>query len=91
MNAKVQYPGFVEAFCTWMADAAKTTVDPVFYGQQITEPNQYASIAQPFEDLEKDIARGRKSMTDLDAAITTWKSAGGDELRAFYQDILDAQ
>ncbi|OCI31617.1 type 2 periplasmic-binding domain-containing protein [Oerskovia enterophila] len=91
VNAKVQYPGFVEAFCTWMADAAKTTVDPVFYGQQITEPNQYASIAQPFEDLEKDIARGRKSMTDLDAAITTWKSAGGDELRAFYQDILDAQ
>ena len=28
---------------------------------QIVEPQQYASIGQPFVDLEKDISRGRKS------------------------------
>lgn len=91
VNAKVQYPGFVEAFCTWMADAAQYVQDPAFFGMQITEPNQFGSLNQPIEDLEKDISRGRKSIDDLDAAIETWRSSGGDELRQFYADILDAQ
>ncbi|GAB2617850.1 extracellular solute-binding protein [Pseudactinotalea suaedae] len=91
VNAKVQYPGFVEAFCTWMADAAQYVQDPAFFGMQITEPNQFGSLNQPIEDLEKDISRGRKSIDDLDAAIETWRSSGGEELRGFYQDILDAQ
>ena len=30
-------------------------------------------------------------MADLDAAIETWRSSGGEELRAYYQDILDQQ
>ena len=68
-----------------------TRPSPLFYAQQIVEPQQYASIGQPFVDLEKDISRGRKSMDDLDAAVETWKSSGGEELRAFYQDILDQQ
>ncbi|AEG45013.1 extracellular solute-binding protein [Isoptericola variabilis] len=91
VNSKVQYPGFVEDFCTWMADAAQYLEEPVFYGMQITEPSQFASLATPFPDLEKDIARGRKSMADLDEAVETWRSSGGEELRAFYQDILDQQ
>jgi putative aldouronate transport system substrate-binding protein len=90
-NAKVQYPGYVEAYSTWMADAAQYVEEPLFFAMQIVEPAQYASIGQPFEDLEKDISRGRKSMEDLDAAIKTWQSSGGEELRAFYQEILDAQ
>ncbi|MCC2316334.1 extracellular solute-binding protein [Cellulomonas chengniuliangii] len=89
VNAKVQYPGYVEASSAWQADAAQYLTDPLFFGQQISEPQQYASIGQPFQDLEKDISRGRKSLDDLDEAVQTWKSAGGDELRAFYQDILD--
>ncbi|MBD8059834.1 sugar ABC transporter substrate-binding protein [Cellulomonas sp. JH27-2] len=90
-NTKVQYPGFVEDYSTWMADAAKYLQEPLFFAQQIVEPAQYASLGQPFTDLEKDIARGRKTMKDLDAAIATWQSSGGDQLRAFYQEILDAQ
>ncbi|WP_265521910.1 extracellular solute-binding protein [Oerskovia flava] len=89
VNAKVQYPGYVEDFTTWMADAAPYVVEPLFYGMQITEPAAYASLGQPFEDLEGDIARGRKSLDDLDAAVETWRSSGGEELRAFYQEILD--
>jgi len=42
-----------------------------------------------FSNLEKDISRGRKTLKDLDAAVATWRSSGGDELRTFYQDILD--
>jgi putative aldouronate transport system substrate-binding protein len=90
VNAKVQYPGYVQAFSEFSADAAQYTVEPLFYGVQISEPDEYASIGQPFVDLEKDISRGRKSIADLDEAIETWKSSGGDQLRAFYQDILEA-
>ncbi|QHT54969.1 twin-arginine translocation signal domain-containing protein [Cellulomonas sp. H30R-01] len=87
----VQYPGYVKAASEWKAKASGYAQDPLFYAQQIVEPAQYASIGQPFVDLEKDISRGRKSMADLDAAIETWRSSGGEELRAFYQDILDSQ
>lgn len=90
-EARVQYPGYVKAASEWRATAAGYAQDPLFYAQQIVEPAQYASIGQPFEDLEKDISRGRKSMADLDAAIETWRASGGEELRAFYQDILDDQ
>ncbi|MBL0885813.1 extracellular solute-binding protein [Myceligenerans indicum] len=91
VNTKVQYPGFVEAYCTWMADASQYVTEPLFYGTQITEPQRFASLNAPFDDLEKDIARGRKTLADLDEAVETWRSSGGDELRAFYQDILDKQ
>lgn len=91
VNSKVQFPGFVETFCTWMADAAQYLAEPPFYGMQISEPAQFAALNTPFEDLEKDIARGRKTMADLDEAVATWSSSGGEELRAFYQGILDEQ
>jgi putative aldouronate transport system substrate-binding protein len=86
----MQYPGYVKAASVWQSEAAKYVTDPAFYGQQISEPQQFGSLATPFVDLEKDISRGRKSLTDLDAAVKTWKASGGEELRAFYQKILDA-
>lgn len=91
VNARVQYPGFVEAYSTWMAEAAQYVHEPLFLGQNITEPSEYASLGQPFEDLEKDIARGRADLDDLERAVETWRSSGGEELRAFYQEIYDEQ
>jgi putative aldouronate transport system substrate-binding protein len=90
VESHVQYPGYVKAASLWQSSAAKYVVDPMFYGQQISPPQRFASLAKPFEDLEKDISRGRKSLKDLDAAVKTWKASGGDDLRAFYQKILDA-
>lgn len=91
VETHVQYPGYVKAASVWQTGAAAYVVDPLFYGQQISEPQQFGSLAQPFVDLEKDISRGRKTLKDLDTAVQTWKAAGGDELRAFYQKILDAK
>lgn len=88
VNATVEFPAFVKDYCEWMARQAPKAQDPLFYGVQITEPNQYASIAQPFADLEKDVVRGRKSMADVDAAIATWQKAGGNALREFYTGYL---
>lgn len=91
VEAHYQYPGFVERMCTWINNAVQYVKDPLFYGMNIAEPSQYASIGQPFTDLESDICRGRKSISDLGPAIANWKAAGGDDLRQFYQDILDNQ
>ena len=89
--AKTTLPDYVENYTTWMADNVEYLTEPPFFGQNITEPSQYAALGQPFEDLASDIIRGRKSIDDLDAAIETWKTSGGEELRAFYQEILDGQ
>ena len=86
----VQYPGYIKAMSEWQAKAAEYVKDPLFFGQQISEPQRFGSLATPFVDLEKDISRGRKSLKDLDAAVKIWKASGGDELRVFYQKILDA-
>ncbi|ACQ79578.1 extracellular solute-binding protein family 1 [Beutenbergia cavernae DSM 12333] len=91
VEAHVQYPGFVEAASEYNVRATEIAAEPLFYAMQISEPPQYASIGQPFVDLEKDISRGRKSMADLDAAIETWRSSGGEELRAFYTEILESE
>jgi putative aldouronate transport system substrate-binding protein len=72
-----------------MADNVAYLTEPPFFGQNITEPSQYASLGQPFEDLASDIVRGRKTIDYLDTAIETWKTSGGEELRAFYQEIYD--
>ncbi|HLT68024.1 MAG TPA: sugar ABC transporter substrate-binding protein [Microbacterium sp.] len=87
--AKTTLPDYVENYTTWMAQNVEYLTEPPFFGQNITEPSQYASLGQPFEDLASDIARGRKTIDDLDKAIETWKSSGGEELRAFYQEIYD--
>lgn len=89
VNAKPDLPDYVEKRSAWAADNAQYVVEPLFYGMNIAEPNQYASIGQPFADLEKDIARGRATMDDLDAAVATWRTSGGDELRTFYTEIYE--
>jgi putative aldouronate transport system substrate-binding protein len=87
----VQYPGYVEEICTWLADASQYLVEPPLYGLQISEPSQYASIGAGFPDLEADIARGRRPISALDDAVKEWKAAGGDQLRTFYAELLDKQ
>ncbi|WP_309108816.1 extracellular solute-binding protein [Arthrobacter sp.] len=90
VNNFVQYPGYVKAKTDWEVRQAPNVVDGLFYGLQIQEPNKFGSLGKPFEDLAKDILRGRKSISDLDGAIATWKKNGGDELREFYAGFLNA-
>ncbi|WP_156762189.1 extracellular solute-binding protein [Microbacterium karelineae] len=88
--ANPQFPDYVEARVEWKNETTEYEVEDPFYGIRVTEPNRFASLKLPFEDLEKDIARGRASLDDLDTAIETWRTSGGDELREIYQDILDS-
>lgn len=91
INARVDEPTFVENYATWMANETENFVDSPFYGIRVVEPVRFATLNQPFADLEKDIARGRKDISALEPAVENWRSSGGDELRDFYQDILEQQ
>ena len=62
---------------------------PLFFGMQIVEPQRYATLYTHFDDLQKDIRRGRKKVSDVDAGGHDWKNSGGDKLRDWYQEILD--
>lgn len=88
VQSKVQYPGFVQAISEWEARQAPNVVEPPFFGMQIQEDNRFASLGTPFDDLSKDIIRGRKKISDLDSAVATWRKSGGDELRDFYAGFL---
>ncbi|WP_458115842.1 extracellular solute-binding protein [Arthrobacter sp. D2-10] len=90
VNSHVQYPGFVQAKTEWEARQAPFVQEDVFFGMQIQEPPQYGSLSAPFDDLAKDIARGRKGLKDLDSEIETWKRNGGEKLREFYAGFLTA-
>ncbi len=88
VNSMVQYPGLVQSQSEWEARQAPNVVEDAFFGMQIQEPAKFGSLSKPFDDLAKDIIRGRKSMKDLDAELASWKSKGGDELRDFYAGFL---
>jgi ABC-type glycerol-3-phosphate transport system substrate-binding protein len=74
-------------YAAWQADAVKHAVKPLFYGMNVAEPPQYASIGQPVEDMLKDVRFGRKPVDAFKSAVDTWRRQGGDKLRAFYEDI----
>jgi putative aldouronate transport system substrate-binding protein len=65
------------------------TKKSTFYGMQITEPARYANLSNDFEQLEDDIVRGRRRISDMQRAVSDWKRKGGDELRDWYKKILD--
>lgn len=88
VNSMIQYPGLVKAQSEWEARQAPNVVEDIFFGMQIQEPAKFASLSKPFDDLAKDIIRGRKSMKDLDNEVASWRSKGGDELRDFYAGFL---
>ncbi|MFJ8822776.1 extracellular solute-binding protein [Streptomyces sp. NPDC102467] len=59
------------------------------YGMNIVEPTRWANLASQFEQLEIDYVRGNKKLSDVQQAISTWKSSGGDKLRAWYKKLID--
>ncbi|MDB1089682.1 extracellular solute-binding protein [Streptomyces sp. ACA25] len=84
-------PKVVEDLCGWQQRMMPFVREPLFYGRQIQEPDQYANLSDPFEDLEDDVVRGRASISDMQNAVTEWRRSGGDELRDWYQELLDAE
>ncbi|AXI80542.1 extracellular solute-binding protein [Peterkaempfera bronchialis] len=83
------HPEVVRDYCAWMARNAAFAKKPLFFNMQIQEPTRFASLYNSFDDLRKDVHRGRKKMSDVQSAVSDWRRNGGDQLRDFYQQILD--
>ncbi|WP_030865978.1 extracellular solute-binding protein [Streptomyces sp. NRRL S-37] len=90
--ATIAHPDFPEVAkgqVEWQQRMGAFTRKPSFYGMQITEPARWTNLANDFEQLEDDVVRGRKKISDVQQAVSDWKSKGGDELRDWYKKILD--
>ncbi|MFC8349033.1 extracellular solute-binding protein [Streptomyces sp. NPDC057280] len=82
-------PDYTKAMVEWQQRMGAFTRKSSFWGLQITEPSRYTNLANDFEQLEDDIIRGHKKISDMQQAISDWKSKGGDKLRDWYKKLLD--
>ena len=75
-------------YTAWQAANVKALAKPVFWNMNISMP-QWASTAlagQAVEDTIKDCYHGKKKVADVQAAIASWKSSGGDRLTQWMTD-----
>ncbi|MDT0347427.1 extracellular solute-binding protein [Streptomyces litchfieldiae] len=84
-------PQVVEDMAAWQQRNFGFGRDWLFGGRQIQEPARLSGISDGFSDLEDDVSRGRASIRDLRNAVDEWRRNGGDELRDFYQRLLDEE
>ncbi|WP_149825668.1 extracellular solute-binding protein [Streptomyces tailanensis] len=90
--AFVAYPDLPEItklMVEWQQRMGAFTKKSSFYGLTITEPTRWTNLANDFEQLEDDVVRGRKKISDVQQAVSDWKSQGGDDLRDWYKKLLD--
>ncbi|MFE0455892.1 extracellular solute-binding protein [Streptomyces sp. NPDC058914] len=87
--AHPDFPDVAKAQVEWQQRMGAFTKKSAFYGMQITEPARYTNLSNDFEQLEDDITRGRKKISDMQQAVSDWKKKGGDQLRDWYKKLLD--
>ncbi|HTI26714.1 MAG TPA: hypothetical protein VL652_37360, partial [Kutzneria sp.] len=75
-------------YTAWQAANVKTLAKPVFWSMNISMPQWAATAdaAQAVEDTVKDCYHGKKKVSDVQAAIASWKSNGGDRLTQWMTD-----
>ncbi|WP_327045327.1 extracellular solute-binding protein [Microbispora sp. NBC_01189] len=77
----------------WQAANVRALYKPVFWNMNIGLPRSLsaAGAAQAVEDAVKDCYHGRTEVSEVRAAVSTWKtSGGGDRLRQWMTDnVLD--
>jgi putative aldouronate transport system substrate-binding protein len=81
------YPGVTQTACAWSADAVKYAYKPLFSDINVTVPSRFSTAAAGTEmtDIATQISFGTKTISDYQAAVKSWKSAGGNALRDWYQ------
>ncbi|MET9800898.1 extracellular solute-binding protein [Streptomyces sp. NPDC006368] len=87
--AHPNHPDVVKGMVGWQQRMGAFVTKPLFHGMQVQEPTRWAELTSQFEDLEKDIVRGRKKVSDMQQAVSDWRSRGGDQLRDWYRKLLD--
>ncbi|MFR0356872.1 extracellular solute-binding protein [Streptomyces sediminimaris] len=87
--AHPDYPDITRASVGWQQRMGAFTRKSSFWGLQITEPARYTNLSDDFEQLEDDVVRGHKKISDMQQAVSDWKKQGGDRLRDWYKKLLD--
>lgn len=87
--AHPDFPDVAKGQVEWQQRMGAFAKKSSFWGMQITEPARYTNLQNDAEQLEDDIVRGRKKISDMQQFVSDWKSKGGDKLRDWYQKILD--
>ncbi|MER5794032.1 extracellular solute-binding protein [Streptomyces sp. NPDC001980] len=87
--AHPDYPDVARKQAEWQQRMGAFMKKTSTYGMNIVEPTRYANLASQFEQLQIDYVRGNKKLSDVQAAISTWRSSGGDRLRDWYKELLD--
>ncbi|MFI6807253.1 extracellular solute-binding protein [Streptomyces luteogriseus] len=82
-------PDITRGIVEWQQRMGAFTKKSSFYGLTVTEPTRWANLADDFEQLEDDVVRGRKKISDVQQAVSEWKKKGGDDLRDWYKKLLD--
>ncbi|MCD9876786.1 extracellular solute-binding protein [Streptomyces guryensis] len=87
--AHPDFPDVTRAMVEWEQRMGAFTRKSSFWGLQVAEPNRYTNLSDNFEQLEDDIVRGHKKISDMQQAVSDWKKRGGDKLRDWYKKLLD--
>ncbi|QNP69877.1 extracellular solute-binding protein [Streptomyces roseirectus] len=87
--ARPDFPDIGRAAVEWQQRMGALTKKSTFFGMQITEPTRFTNLSNDMEQLEDDIVRGRKKISDMQAWVSDWRKKGGDGLRDWYQKLLD--
>ncbi|MEV6794507.1 extracellular solute-binding protein [Streptomyces sp. NPDC051320] len=83
------FPDITRGIVEWQQRMGAFTKKTSFFGLTVTEPTRWANLADDFEQLEDDVVRGRKKISDVQQAVSDWKKKGGDDLRDWYKKLLD--
>ncbi|MEV0649868.1 extracellular solute-binding protein [Phytomonospora sp. NPDC050363] len=62
--------------------------DPTAGYRSETSDRDGTKLAQPFNDLVKDIVNGRAEVSEMDAALDTWRKNGGDKIRGEFEEAI---
>ncbi|WP_419999454.1 Tat pathway signal sequence domain protein [Streptomyces boninensis] len=89
--AQPDLPDVTREQAKWQQRMGAFTKKSTFYGLTIAEPNRYTNLSNDFEQLEDDIVRGRKKISDMQQAVSDWKRKGGDKLRDWYTELHEKQ
>jgi len=81
------YNQITQDYAAWQADAVKHAYKPLFYAMNITEPASTSKATTALESVITDVRLGRKTVTDYQNALTTWKNQAGNTLRSFYENV----
>jgi putative aldouronate transport system substrate-binding protein len=81
------YNQITKDYAAWQGDMVQHAFKPLFYAMNISEPAQTAKASTALEAVITDVRMGRKGVSDYQAALSTWQSAGGNQLRDFYEGI----